>query len=265
MPTKAMIQATLAHNRALNARTHLLTYDVPADIAAACRPGQFVNVRALDSTAPLLRRPISICDARPDDGQIDLLVQKIGEGTRQIASRNPGAVVDMIGPLGTVFQTNPARPALMIAGGVGVAPLYFLTRRLHADNPDNPPTVTFCYGARSADDFVLLDRIEDTEAVLALATEDGSRGAKGYVTDIAEEQMTTDTDIFVCGPSPMMNAALRLMRGRGVEGQLSLENMMGCGVGACQGCVVPTRQGHLRVCHEGPVVPSELLDRVLTD
>lgn len=262
--TKARLTATLKTNLSLNARAHLLTYEMPGEVVAACVPGQFFNVRALDSTAPLLRRPISVCDARPDSGQVDLLVQKVGDGTCLIAERRPGAQVDMIGPLGNPFEADPKRPALMIAGGVGVAPLHFLARRLCALGAD-PASITFCYGARTEGDFALLDRIESTGVEVALATEDGSRGARGYVTDVAEERMHPEAQIFVCGPSPMMNAALRLMRKRGLEGQLSLENMMGCGVGACQGCVVETRRGHLRVCCDGPVVRSELLEAVRGD
>ncbi|MBN1868096.1 dihydroorotate dehydrogenase electron transfer subunit [Candidatus Sumerlaeota bacterium] len=267
--TKRKLLLELAASKPLNASTCLLTFRIESDVAASCRPGQFFNFRPLDSTAPLLRRPISICDARPDAahsdaGEIDFLVKIVGEGTRLLAVQAPGTTVDVVGPLGNPFTPDPTRPSLLIAGGVGVAPLHFLARSLPAHGGGDAP-ITFCYGARTQRDFVLLDRIERATSDLILATEDGSLGHKGLVTEIAEPFLADGTQIFVCGPSPMMNAMLPLLRERGLTAQLSLENQMGCGVGACQGCVVPGRQGHIRVCCDGPVVSSEDLESVFSD
>ncbi len=109
---------------------------------------------------------------------------------------------------------------------------------------------------------MLLEKLLHPSIRLVLTTEDGSQGAKGYVTEHAAPFLTPEAQVFVCGPAPTMNAALGLLRARGLEGQISLENRMGCGVGACQGCVVPSRRGMIRVCCDGPVVPSEWLDTV---
>ena len=264
IPTKHKLSLELTASKPLNASTYLLTFRIEPDLAATCRPGQFFNLRALDSTAPLLRRPISICDARSDKGEIDFLVKIVGEGTQLIASHPAGSWIDVVGPLGNPFTADPARPSLMIAGGVGVAPLYFLARTLPTHGGGAAP-ITFCYGARTQSDFVLLDRIEEASSDVVLATEDDSLGHRGFVTEAAKSFLTPDTQIFICGPSPMMNAMLPLLRERGLVAQLSLENQMGCGVGACQGCVVPGRHGHIRVCCDGPVVSSEDLDNVLSD
>ena len=347
MTTKSKLPLRLLRNEPLTADASLLTFALPLGLALGCRPGQFFNLRPLDSTAPLLRRPISICDVRPKENEVDFLIQVIGDGTRLLCETRPGAEVDAVGPLGTSFQADPARPALIVAGGVGVAPLYFLARQMRReaaaqDSADGTgsvfvrarpcssnnesfsgagapgggahsaasPSITFCYGARSASHLVLLDRIEREVSRLVLATEDGSRGLRGLVTDAARQflqpgprtqpgarthsgegtqpadlvqpadlaqptdlvqpaDLVQPTDlvqpaeqIFVCGPPAMMQAVLVMMRERGLEGQFSLENQMGCGVGACMGCVVPARGGFLRVCCDGPVVRSEQLDFV---
>jgi NAD(P)H-flavin reductase len=344
MTTKSKLPLRLLRNDPLTADTSLLTFALPLGLALGCRPGQFFNLRPLDSTAPLLRRPISICDVRPKENEVDFLIQVIGDGTRLLCETRPGAEVDAVGPLGTSFQTDPTRPALMVAGGVGVAPLYFLARQMRREaasrnmagraeqglaggaarnmagraeqglaggaaqglagggegagggagsvpvrarpcpagsdarggsgeadgasrgeaGGEASAPITFCYGARNASHFVLLDRIEREVSRLVLATEDGSRGAKGLVTEAARGFLQPGTQIFVCGPPAMMQALLTMMRERGLEGQFSLENQMGCGVGACMGCVVPAREGFLRVCCDGPVVNSNQLDSVFT-
>ena len=282
MTTKYKLLLEIKRSEALTADSFLLTLALDPEIARECRPGQFFNLRALDSTAPLLRRPISICDARPDKGEMDLLIQAVGDGTRLLTRRRPGAAIDAVGPLGNPFDADPARPALMIAGGVGVAPLYFLAKTLRlaqkmkagacgcgdcggGASGNTLPPITFCYGARSESGFVLLDEIEAVSDRLILATEDGSRGEKGFVTTHAEPLLNAGAQIFVCGPSPMMNVVLKSLQAKGLRGQLSLENMMGCGVGACQGCVVPSKTGTVRVCCDGPVVSSDLLDFVLSE
>ena len=267
MASKEKILLELKASIPLNHDTFLLTFAIAPEKARLCLPGQFYNLRPLDSTAPLLRRPISICDVRSEAGEIDFLVKQVGKGTSLLTKRMPGTQIDAIGPLGNPFAVDVTRPAVMVAGGVGVAPLYFLSKwmRAKAGSGELSPAITFCYGARTEQDFVLLDRIEKVASTLVLATEDGSRGYKGYVTSASESLLTPETQIFVCGPSPMMNTLLKMLQNRGLQGQLSLENRMGCGVGACQGCVVPGRHGMIRVCCDGPVVSSDLLDSVFSD
>ncbi|NQU44543.1 dihydroorotate dehydrogenase electron transfer subunit [bacterium] len=259
---KQKLEMELKRNVPLNPKTHLLTFGLDGVVCRACRPGQFFNLRALDSTSPLLLRPISICDARAEDEEIDFLLQVIGEGTRQLSQLGVGSRILAVGPLGTAFEVDPARPALIVAGGVGVAPVHFLARRMRAEAVQGAGRIVFCYGARTEADFVLLDRIEKVADELVLTTEDGTRGERGFVTTAATAHLGPDVQIVSCGPPAMMNALLGPMRERGLEGQFSLENQMGCGVGACMGCVVPGREGMIRVCCDGPVVATELLDRV---
>ncbi len=259
--TKVKTTLELKSNVALNADTYLLTLKAPLELAADCGPGQFFNIQPLHSTAPLLRRPISICDAR--EGEIDFLVKDVGQGTHVLAENPPKSRIDIVGPLGNTFIYDADRPALLVAGGVGVAPLYYLASDM-TRSQERPPEITFCYGARDKAGFVLTDKISNIVNELLLATEDGSEGYKGYVTDLIADRLDAKTQIFVCGPPMMMQKVLEMLQERNISGQISLENQMGCGVGACQGCVVPGRHGHIRVCCDGPVVSSDDLDRILT-
>lgn len=233
------------------------------EIAAQAVPGQFVNIRPSTGTDPLLRRPISIAAVNRIMGTFSILVKRIGPGTRLLAERRPGTKVDVIGPLGRGFEWTDARRMVLVAGGVGVAPMLFLARE--AVQRQQPPEITFCYGARTAGEFVLLDQIEQTAGRLVLATEDGSRGHHGFVTEAAEPLLEPGTSIATCGPNPMMDDLMQRMRARGLEGQVSLENQMGCGIGACQGCVVPTRRGYIRICCDGPVLPTVWFDTIRFD
>lgn len=252
----------LIDNVTLTPGTILHTYRQP-EIARAARPGQFVNVLAApEGCDPLLRRPFSICSVERETGLFTVLIKVIGPGTRLLAALKPGAEVDMLAPLGTHFEWAGAKRLLLVGGGVGVAPMFFLAREARQANPTPRPEIVFCYGARTAAEFVLLDQIEPLVDKLVLATNDGSAGEQGFVTEAAERLFTPETAVFTCGPNPMMNDLLRRMRQAGLEGQVSLENIMGCGIGACQGCVVPTRQGYKRVCCEGPVLPTELFDQI---
>ena len=255
------LHTELVRNEKLNPDTVLQTYRCP-DVAGAALPGQFVNIRVSEHTDPLLRRPLSICGVDRNAGTFTALIKIVGQGTQLLGELAPGAKIDLIGPLGRPFDWTGARRMLLVAGGVGVAPLHFLASEVHATAPDPKPEIVFCYGARTAGDFVLLDQIETLVDRLVLVTEDGSRGEKGLATEAAEKQFTPETSVFTCGPNPMMNDLLRRMRAAGLEGQVSLENQMGCGIGACQGCVVPTRSGYLRVCHDGPVMRTELFDKI---
>jgi len=237
------------------------TYHEP-EIAAAARPGQFVNIRTSELSDPLLRRPFSICTVERDGGRFTVLIKVIGPGTRLLAALRPGTTVDMLAPLGKTFEWAGARRLMLVGGGVGVAPMLFLAREVRDAAPQPRPEIIFCYGARTAAEFVLLDQIEPLVDRLILSTNDGSRGEQGLVTEAAERLFAPDLSIFTCGPNPMMDDLLRRMRAAGLEGQVSLENQMGCGIGACQGCVVSTRHGYIRICCDGPVLPTTMFERI---
>lgn len=251
----------LIHNEELSPGSYLHTYESP-EIARAARPGQFVNILPSGGSDPLLRRPFSICTTDPEAGAFTVLIKVVGHGTRLLANLQPGAEVNMLAPLGLNFDWQGARRMLLVAGGVGVAPLLLLSQEVRRAAPEPRPEIIFCYGARSGREFVLLDRIRPLVDELVLTTDDGSMGTQEFCTQAAERYFTPETAVFTCGPNPMMDDLLKRMRRHGIEGQVSLENQMGCGIGACQGCVVTTREGYRRICCEGPVLPTTVLDHI---
>jgi len=224
---------------------------LPSDIL----PGQFVQVAA-DTPGVFLRRPISINDVDRDMNTIDLLIRRAGAGTEAMISRKEGDLMNILLPLGNGFSTEvPAGSRLLlIGGGVGVAPLLYLGRVLKSlgHKPE------FLLGARSASDVLELDDFTRIGTV-HVSTEDGSMGEQGLVT--AHSALNGEIDrIYCCGPAPMMKAVARIARERGVDCEVSLENMMACGLGACLCCVENTVKGNVCVCTEGPVFNINLLN-----
>lgn len=211
-------------------------------------PGQFVQVQAL-APEVLLRRPISVCDVTPD-GHLILMVKPIGNATRHIDSLAVGDTLNLVLPLGNGFDTSDmqGRRALLVGGGVGVAPLVFLARALTAAGA----AVDICIGGRSAADIAGIDSLFVPDAHLHFATDDGSAGHHGLVTSL--NAFSADYHrIYCCGPTPMMKAVAASARSRGIDCFVSLENMMACGLGACLCCIEKTVRGNICVCTEGPV------------
>ena len=219
------------------------------EIAQKAEPGQFVHIKVSHSIHPVLRRPISILDASGDEFRI--LFKIVGEGTQILSRAKTEELVDMIGPVGNAFPLEN-KPAVMIAGGIGVAPLVFLSSELRRQKRK----IVFFYGARSKRDIVMTDEISAHVDELHIATEDGSIGEKGLITDFADNFLTGENTIYACGPEPMLRALQTRLEQKDIRAWFSLENKMACGVGACQGCVVKTSQGHQRVCIDGPVFSS---------
>ena len=212
------------------------------------RPGQFVNVRT-DAPDLLLRRPISIHDIDLSTRTLSLLVQVVGRGTHHLASLQAGDSVNLIGPLGTGFKM-PERGGnvLLIGGGVGAAPMLYLGRTMHEAGAG----VTFLMGARTSSELVRQD-VYARWGDVHLTTDDGTAGMKGLIT--AHDVLCKTFDAwYVCGPMPMMRAVAQMALARGVRCQVSLENRMACGIGACLCCVVRDVNGqHRCTCTEGPV------------
>lgn len=211
--------------------------------------GQFAQVRIDRSKTTFLRRPISICTADSAAGRVELLVRRAGAGTDALLSVEPGEKVNMMLPLGRGFSRPGSLDSklLLIGGGVGVAPMLALGIELKAAgyNPE------FLLGARTASDLLLLDRFEKLGPVY-VTTDDGSAGTRGVVTAHARLNRPVDM-IYCCGPKPMMVAVGAAAARIGAECEVSLENMMACGVGACLCCVEKTTKGNVCVCTEGPV------------
>jgi len=215
-------------------------------------PGQFVMIRGAWGAHPVLPRAFSLVEAG-DRGAV--LVREVGEGTRLLAAMRPGDPLTVLGPLGTSFRDpEGGRRPVLVAGGVGVAPLVFLAERL-ARRGARP---LFLYGARTASELVLRDRIERA-GELAVTTEDGSAGEAGLVTAPLARVLRDDpaAAIYSCGPHRMLEAVADAAREAGAPCQVALESPMACGMGTCKGCAVIAPDGGFRyVCTDGPVFDS---------
>lgn len=214
-------------------------------------PGQFVEVRVDNSPSTFLRRPISINNVDYDRNELWLLVAAVGDGTRQLQKLQKGDRLNCMLPLGNSFTmpTDSAQKVLLVGGGVGVAPLLYFGKRIKEMGGEP----TFLLGARSAKDVLERELFEQVGRVL-ITTEDGSEGEKGFVTNhsvLAQEHFDR---ISTCGPKPMMMAVARYAFKNDIECEVSLENKMACGVGACLCCVEKTVEGNKCVCKEGPVM-----------
>ncbi len=214
-------------------------------------PGQFVQVHIEDSPTTYLRRPISINMVDYGRNEILLLVATIGEGTRHLVRKKPGEKVNCLLPLGNSFTMPRSTDEcfLLVGGGVGIAPMLFLGKRL-VEMGVRP---SFLLGARTADELLEKDMFSEL-GDLYLTTEDGSEGEKGYVTNHSILKEKRFDRIATCGPKPMMMSVARYAKQNDIECEVSLENDMACGLGACLCCVEDTTDGHICVCTEGPVL-----------
>lgn len=220
-------------------------------------PGQFVQVHVDRSPSTFLRRPISINFVDRQKNELWLLIQKIGDGTRCLGESKPGDVLNLLLPLGNSFTMpeNKEKKLLLIGGGVGTAPMLYLGSMLKSAGFQP----TFLLGARTKDDLLQLDQFKE-HGDLYVTTEDGSMGEKGYVTNHSILQSVAFDQIYTCGPKPMMMAVARYAHAADIACEVSLENTMACGIGACLCCVEKTKdEHHVCVCTEGPVFNVEKL------
>jgi dihydroorotate dehydrogenase electron transfer subunit len=237
----------------------LFVLDAPG-LGRMARPGQFVMVKVAEGTSPLLRRPLGIHDA--DKKGLAIFFKIAGQGTEILSRKKPGDRIDLIGPLGkgfTVAAAKKGQTAFLVGGGRGIAPLYFLARELAAAGAR--PAVF--YGGRAVADIPLRGRLEKAGFETRCSTDDGSFGFAGFVTDLVARDLAKDRPaiVYACGPDPMMKALAALTTKLGVRAEFSLESVMGCGIGACWGCVHRIRdesgEGWIKICEEGPVFPGE--------
>lgn len=218
-------------------------------------PGQFVQVRVDGSPTTYLRRPISIHDVDFQKNEISLLVQQIGEGTRHLAAASVGDLINMVFPLGNGFTLpKKSESVLLVGGGIGIAPLYYFARVLN----DTGVRPTLLLGGKTKFDLLRLADYQQFGETF-VTTEDGSLGEKGFVTMHSVWKKQSFDKIYVCGPKPMMKAVAKLAAENGVWCEVSLENLMACGLGACLCCVEDTVDGHVCVCKEGPVFNTRRL------
>ena len=235
---------TLRENTALTESVFRLRLE--GDTSAISAPGQFVNIRL---EGRFLRRPISVCDR--EGNELTLICKAVGRGTEQLRTCAAGTKLDLLTGLGNGFDLTPAgEHPLVIGGGVGIPPLYWLTRELIGQGRP----VTAVLGFNTAAEIFYAEEFRALGAQVILTTADGSEGRRGFVTDVLPG--LGYSYFFTCGPEPMLKAVYRSTRG---SGQFSLEARMGCGFGACMGCSCRTAAGSKRICKEGPVLRKEEL------
>ena len=279
------IDATVIANARLSRDYSVLSLAAP-EVGARTQPGQFVMVKPAGAGDPLLRRPFSVFevlrDSRGAITGVSLLNKRAGRSTKKLYDLEIGDTVSCLGPLGQPFKAvTPPLQAWMVAGGVGLAPFATLAETLAASKT---PTTLF-YGARTAGELFYLEFFERLGITLVLATEDGGRGVKGRITlplelalkSLGAEGLSTDLSavarggakveaprakvgamVYACGPEPMLEAVAKLAARYNQPSQVSVERVMGCGLGGCYSCVVPVKHGHeeanlVRSCISGPV------------
>ena len=250
--SKCLCDFRLIQSYALPSGNRIMQFS-PEGHCPQCQPGQFVEVLIEHAPTALLRRPISVCDFSERDG-LTLLVKPQGPATVWFTEMKPGEIVNMMLPLGHGFSTDVSAgdKVLLVGGGVGVAPLVMLSEHLEANGAD----VHLALGGRSAKDINGVPQLFSKVSRVFVSTDDGSAGTKGVVTDLhIFDNLTEYTRIYCCGPTPMMKAVARLARKQNVWCEVSLENHMACGLGACLCCVenINEKDGNVCVCTEGPV------------
>ena len=276
--TAVRCRATIVEQVRMARETWRLRLRCP-EIARQILPGQFFMVRLPDETDPLLGRPFALYDIYEEQGQpagIDFGYLVVGKLTSLLQRCAAGDELEVWGPLGNGFPIPPAGHLMLVAGGIGQTPFLAVAQealglQTYGDPPRAAETraerVSICYGVRSADYLAGLDDFEIPGLALHLATDDGSRGHYGFVTDLLTESFDSDSPpdaVYTCGPEPMMQAVGRMCLARDVPCLLSLETPMACGFGACFSCVTRVKQAdgswdYRRTCVEGPVFAAELL------
>lgn len=215
------------------------------DTSGITNPGQFINIKL---EGLYLRRPISICDY--DAETITIIYKVVGHGTEQMSEMSSGEVLDVLVGLGNGFHTEKCKNnALVIGGGVGVPPMFNLAKKLIAEGKN----VTAVLGFNTAKDVFYEEKFKEIGANTLIATADGSVGTKGFVTNVIETLSGYDY-FFTCGPEPMLKAVYNTTT---ASGELSFEERMGCGFGACMGCSCKTKYGNKRICKDGPILEKE--------
>jgi dihydroorotate dehydrogenase electron transfer subunit len=258
-----LVPCKVIENRELSPGNFLLTLTVPRGFSTP-QPGQFVHLRISEEGDPLLRRPYSL-EGFVSKGRVRavrIYYSVVGRGSRILAGQPKGRTLDLIGPLGVGFAPRPRRTPILVAGGRGVAPLLFLSRRLK----EKKRPYVFLFGARSRKELYGVREVRGGR--LHLATDDGSVGFHGSVYDLLKREWTEGghtpltAEIFTCGPHALLHEVATFARATGARCEASLEGPMACAVGACRGCPVPLLENgrYPAMCVEGPVMDATIVD-----
>lgn len=229
-------------------------------ISKSSKPGQFVNIRCCEGNELLLRRPISICGTDIQKGTFDITFMVKGKGTQYLSQRKPGETLDIIGPCGNAFELSENYKNVLVAGGgIGIFPLLYLADMIRHSNKCS------LIGFKSSSEIVMLDRFKTCSNKVGVCTDDGSAGEKAFVTELLEKELNGKIKwdiIYACGPYEMMKKVHMLSAEHGIKCQVSLEQRMGCGIGACLACACKIKcrgsKGwtYKHVCKDGPVFYS---------
>jgi len=229
--------------------TYRIRFSSP-QVARTAQPGQFLLIRIEKTLEPFLRRPMSVHRVGREDGWVEILFKIVGKGTRILAEKKAGDRLDVMGPLGKGFDLSAKGKFLLIAGGMGIAPLLFAAQELLRAKRD----FLFLVGFKNKGEICCVKELKNMGAELRIATEDGSVGCKGTVIDLLKDYSTSpNPQLLACGPRAMLRQLARICEKWGLDCQVSLEERMACGLGACMGCPVKTRGGYKLVCLDGPV------------
>lgn len=259
---KIDLQTKVIENACLGGKYYRLRLHAP-EIAQIAQPGQFCMVRPLHSGDSLLRRPFSIAAVRENE-LLEFAYTSIGRGTRLLARQEAGDAVLCFGPLGNSFPIVEGGKAIVIAGGIGIAPFPFLNSVL---NRHKTFPLTY-YGARNAEELIYVEELNRLSEQVLIATDDGSAGFHGFVTQLLErdlEKHRAEAVVYACGPHPMLARVKTIAEKFGVPAYLSMEEVMGCGVGLCIGCPVPAvpkedgQKFYYLCCKDGPIFPSTMV------
>jgi len=256
-------ECTIINNTRVNNSYFILEISYPENVNQII-PGQFVQLKLLNKEECLFRRPFSISFVDEVNNSISLLIQIAGKTTEQLSTIKKGNLVDIIAPLGNGFYINDSQIHFLVGGGVGVAPLYLLAKRLK-ENKDNRVISFLGYGSK---DFLAYeDELKKFSDKVIVATDNGSYGEQGFITAIMERFLQSENgeeniSVYACGPKPMLRALSEISPKYGLKCQASLEEYMACGIGVCVGCVVKIKLGqdeytYKRACKEGPVFALE--------
>ncbi|MEI7934097.1 MAG: dihydroorotate dehydrogenase electron transfer subunit [Chlorobiaceae bacterium] len=252
------IRAAVVKTYRISSDVSIITLECPA-IAALAKPGNFVNIKVNNATQPLLRRPFSIHDVQGT--HVDIMVKSIGAGTTLFCDTTEGSTVMVLGPLGNNFNQNSEtfQIAVLVSGGIGTAPMLFLEKKLAAEGRK----VINLIGGKTKDDL-----LSQNLSNCRFATDDGSSGLKGTVVDLLRSELPDlknegHLKVFACGPNAMLKALSHFCNEHQLACEVSLESVMGCGIGICYGCSVEIRtpDGGIRtvlLCQEGPIIDAKL-------
>ncbi len=235
-------------------------------ISKKAKPGNFVHIKVTPNDYPLLRRAFSIHGTDKKNGGLEILFKVVGKGTEALSKKSPGDTLDIIGPIGNSFYLPEKNKEIMlVAGGMGIAPLWFLFTCLNHRFRQNK--LTFFLGAKSKNQLIYAEKLKATKTRLITATDDGSRGRKGKVTEVFLKEIKkgnydkSNLVVYSCGPPMMLKRISEIAKELNLFCQVSLETHMACGVGACWGCVAKLKNGsYQRVCVDGPVFDAREID-----